>query len=105
MPTPYIMHPQLQGAFDRTLGRPEMLALTACALVLRELESSDSDNESDSDSDSDDPTEELALSAIVALHISRRLRASAALDLGTGGPWRHCCSGGVQPRLPTRSPC
>ena len=82
MPTPYIMHPQLQGAFDRTLGRPEMLALTACALVLRELESSDSDNESGSDSDSDELTEELALSAIVALHISRRLRASAALDLG-----------------------
>ena len=50
--------------------------------MLRELESSDSENDSDSDSDSDDPTEELALSAVVALHISRRLRASAALDLG-----------------------
>jgi hypothetical protein len=82
MPTPYVMHPELQGAFDSTLGRPEMLAGALCALVLRELEDSDSDNDSDSDSDSDDFTEVLAVAAIVAMHIARRLRASASLSLG-----------------------
>ena len=101
MPTPYVMPPQLQGAVDRTLGRPEMLAVTCCALVLRELEYSDSDSDSDTDSDSDseEPTEELALSSIVALHISRRLRASAALELGWRPPAHH------RRQRVTRSPC
>jgi hypothetical protein len=82
MPTPFVMHAQLQGTFDSTLGRPEMLAPALCAPVLRELEYSDSGSDSDRDSDSDDVTEVLDVSTIVAMHIARRLRASASLSLG-----------------------
>ena len=83
MPPPYVMGPQMQGAFDRTLGRPEVLGLVACSLGVRALLSDSESDGDDDDSDSDDtPVEELTLLSVVTMHCARRLRLFASLSLG-----------------------
>ena len=82
MPPPYVMGPQMQGAFDSTLGRLELLVLLAGSLVARDDASDSDSDDADSDSDSEEPTEERTLMAVLTMHAARRLRASAALNLG-----------------------
>ena len=82
MPPPYVMGPQMQGAFDSTLGRLELLVLLAGSLAARDDASDSDSDDADSDSDSEEPTEERTLMAVLTMHAARRLRASAALNLG-----------------------
>ena len=90
MPPPFLFAPPEQAAFDSTLGSTEVtlgLALTQ----LRQLgDSFASDNDED-DEEWSLPFCSTSLAALGVAHVARRLRRSAALDLG--GTSRVTCPG------------
>ena len=84
MPPPYLLAPDFQAAFDRSLGRPEFLMLSAAAAAAHELlcgyDSEEDEDEDDGGVMNHAPL--LTLTLLVGAHAMRQLRASAHLELG-----------------------